>query len=97
MAIARFRKSAIERKQYTVDYTSWLETAEQIESIAITATPASDPVLEADGAFVLPSGKGVAFYLQGGINGTTYSISLVVVTSTGQVKEDVVQIQVVSA
>jgi hypothetical protein len=94
MAIARFTKSPVERKQYTVDYASWLESAEIIETVAITITPASDPVLQADGAYVLPTNKGIAFYLTGGINGQSYVVSLVVVTSAGQIKQDTLQVQV---
>lgn len=97
MAVARFKKSPAERKQYTVDYTSWLEADEIISGLAVSVTPATDPVLEVDGSYILPSNKGVAFYVRGGIAGSIYAVDLIVSTSTGQIKEDVVTMQVVSA
>jgi hypothetical protein len=97
MAVARFKKTPAERKQYTVDYSSWLETEEIISGLAVTVTPATDPVLEADSSYILPDNKGVGFYIRGGTAGQIYDVDLIVTTSTGQIKEDVIVMQVVSA
>lgn len=75
MAIAKYVKSASDRKRYQIDYTEWLDTGEQLTSVDFTIEDnVALPVLVVDDIQVLPTGLGVQYYVSGGVDGVTYRV-----------------------
>ena len=93
MSLSRYTKAALERKRYSIDYTSWLDAGELVTSVVFTVlnNTVSTPLV-VDGVQVLPTNLGVQYYVSGGVDGTTYQVLATMNTnSTGpQIKEDVV-------
>lgn len=92
--LARFTKDAVERKRYTVDYESWLDTGEYLVDFAIIVAPDSTPELVADGAYASPDNFMITTYVGGGTRGVVYTLMFIATTNQGQVKRDDIQIQV---
>jgi hypothetical protein len=88
-------KRSIEKKRYTISYGCWLQDTETLADFAIAVSPATDPLLIADGAYVTGDFKSVVTYLSQGKSGTIYTVSLIAQTSLGQQKLDELQMRVV--
>lgn len=88
MRLGKFVKTPNERKRYTVDYTNWLETTETLATVDFTVDPPGS--LEIDADEILPGNKKVMYFVSGGDDAVTYRVPILVTTSTGQTKEDVV-------
>lgn len=94
MFVGRFKKTPIERKRYTVDYTRWLAATEQIDTFAFAIEPITAPLLEVAGAFVSIDAKSVTYFILGGENSKQYEVHLIITTTDTQIKEVVQHIQV---
>lgn len=89
MNLAKFYKAANERKRYSVDYTDWLDTGETISAASFAVAPdTGTSPLEIDAYVVSGDGKQVIFFAALGDDGVTYSVTITIQTSGGQVKED---------
>lgn len=88
--LGKFSKSPDERKRYTVDYTDWLDTAETITSAQYLISPTTSSPLIVDAQAILTGNKKISFYVSGGDDLETYDLEVKINTSSGQIKEDVV-------
>ena len=88
MKLARFVKAPAERKRYSIDYSDWLDTGETISSVAFIPSPLATGGLEVDAYTLSTPATSVVFFATAGIDGTTYTLEVVVTTSGGQIKED---------
>lgn len=88
MKLARFTKASAERKRYTIDYADWLDTGETISSADFTVTPATDNALRVDAYSIASPATSVVYFVNYGLDGTTYTVEVTITTSGGQIKED---------
>lgn len=89
MNLAKFYKAAAERKRYSVDYTDWLDTGETVSSVSFGVSPSTGTTpLEIDAHTISTDGLQVVFFAALGDDGATYTITITIQTSGGQVKED---------
>ncbi len=98
MAILKtYQQSPLERKNYTVKYSDWLEEGENITSVDATVVPVTDPEFEAIvGAD--PSDNTVSIAAgPGGVEGKTYSITFIIHTDDDQSMEDCILFNVTSS
>lgn len=92
--IARYYKAPIENKQYSVDYSKWLNTGETISSVTSSVTadgfiiPAVTPLTVS--AQVASGSTAVSYTAQAGDSGETYEVLITIATSAGQVRQDLV-------
>ena len=94
MPLGKFVKSPEEVKRYAVEYVDWLDTAEYLQSATITATPVTtNPLIFQLQAFTA-NDTDLSFFVTGGVAGTTYKIVVHATTTNGQVKEDVILLEV---
>ena len=94
MRIGKFKKGPADRKRYVADYTDWLDGAELLTSVTSEGNVPVDAFF-IDGFVVNTGGKEIIFYASGGVSGTSYTVSLTVNTSMGQIKQDTVTIEVI--
>lgn len=95
MRLRRFQKDPDERKRYGIDYSKWLDTTEEIQTVTLAAT-GPDNTLIANTSSVSPDGKKIVFFVQGGNTGKQYSVYVTIVTSISQVREDIIPFVVVA-
>lgn len=88
MKLARFIKQPSERKRYTIDYSDWLETSETISSVTFAPSPIAAGGLEVDAYSIAAPATSVVFFVNYGVSGTTYTVTVTITTSGGQIKED---------
>jgi hypothetical protein len=89
--LGKFFKGPDERKRYSIDYSDWLDTGEQLSNVTFEVTPVdADPVL-IDGIAIETGAIVVAFYASRGLDGKSYKAVATATTSGGQVKEDTIQ------
>lgn len=92
-------KDPDEEKDYSVDYSRWLESGETVSSVdvEVTASGFVDPAvtpLEVNDYQPNVAGDGITYRVEGGDDGETYEIVFTVGTSTGEVKQDLVVFKV---
>lgn len=96
MFIARYSKSANERKRYTIDYSDWLDTAELVSTTLFTIeTNTIITPLVIDGYLLDGTGMIVSFFVSGGVQGVQYSVIVKITTNGGQIKEDAILFDIV--
>ena len=88
MKLARFTKQPSERKRYTIDYSDWLDTGETISTVAFVPSPVATGGLEIDAFSIATPATAVVFFANYGVSGTTYTVTVTITTSGGQIKED---------
>ena len=88
MKLGRFTKTPTERKRYSLDYADWLDTSETIATVTFGVTPVTDNPLIVDAYLIATPATSVAFFINNGITGTTYTLDIQITTSGGQTKED---------
>ncbi len=89
--IGRFAQTPSENKSYVIDYSPWLATDETISDVTFTVTQTTDPAFEITGNAVSTDQKSVSFFASGGTSGTTYKVEVLMTSSTGQIKNDIVE------
>lgn len=94
--IGRYFKAAVDRKRYQIDYTDWLDAAEQVFGVVFAVSPVSlGTPLVIDDVQVLPTGLGVQYYVSGGIDGVTYEVTATLTTNQGpQIRRDIIVFEV---
>lgn len=97
MALGKFRKTPDEAKRYSIEYSDWLDAGEYLSNATITFTP-SNPVnpMLVDIDMIPENGTALSFFVFGGDAGVTYKLLVRATTTTLQVKEDIVAIEVKS-
>ena len=89
MKLGQFVKSPVERKRYALDYTDWLDTGETVSSVSFTVSPSTGTSpLVVDSSSISTSGTEVRFFVASGDDGGNYTVTAVIQTSGGQIKED---------
>lgn len=80
--LGSFVKQPAEYIDYDIDYSKWLEASETISSQTTTATAGITVSSSING-----SGKITKTWVSGGLNGSTYKVTVMVTTSIGRIKE----------
>lgn len=93
MALGKFIKSPDEVKRYSIDYSNWLDTGEYLSAVTVTRTP-STGVMTINPDAIGANDTDVSFFVSGGDAGVAYKILVHATTTNGQVKEDIVTIDV---
>lgn len=88
MKLGRFTKQPAERKRYAIDYSDWLDTGETISTVSFVPSPIGSGGLEIDAYSIASPATSVVFFANYGVSGTTYTVTVTVTTSGGQIKED---------
>jgi hypothetical protein len=91
-----FQQAPIEAKRYIFDYSCWLEESEMLTEYIVAVSPPTVPPLIAQSAFPDPTKRMMSVMITGGINRQTYTVMMVVTTTTGQRKRDDIQMRVVA-
>ncbi|TXH19355.1 MAG: hypothetical protein E6R03_00690 [Hyphomicrobiaceae bacterium] len=91
MRLGKFTKTPVDRKRYSIDYSDWLDDTEVIQSVTFEVTPTTASPLVVDGDQINPDGKGVTFYVSGGLDGTTYKVLPTMTSAGGQIRKDSIQ------
>jgi hypothetical protein len=86
MRLGKFVKAPNERKRYSIDYDDWLDTGETISSVVFTVDPADELAIASSSI----SSRSLAMFIEGGDANQTYSVTVQITTSLGQIKEDTV-------
>jgi len=79
-----------ESLDYDLDYTDWLTTNDNVSSATVAVTPAD----ELAATLVQINDPRVKVWLEGGVDGTTYKVSVTMTTADGRVKQDEFKIRV---
>lgn len=91
--LGRYRQQPRENLKRVIDLRDWLETSEEIETVTAEVTPVTATPLVVDPILIDSAGKKFAYYVSGGEDGTTYTITFFSTTPT-QTREDEVEIEV---
>jgi len=91
MNLGKYFKSPDERKRYSIDYTDWLDTGEQLSNVTFEVTPIDASPIVINGIAIETGNKSVVFYASAGLDGKSYKAIATMTTSGGQIKEDTVQ------
>lgn len=94
MRLATHQQQPAERLLYHVDYRGWLSTGETLSGVVALTAPADASDFAAVATLSSTAGV-VQVMVSGGVDGTEYTVTLRIDTSTGQRKEDELVIQVV--
>ena len=89
MILGNFTKQPVDVLDYDIDYSQWLTTGDNVESINVAVEPSG---LTVDNTFV--NDPRVKIYLSGGTDGTTYKITVTTTTADGRVKQDEFKLKV---
>lgn len=84
-----YRKADVERRRLYLDYSCWLEEDETLTDFQATVAPYdADSPLWLDVAYPNDDHTKLVMFASGGHIGTTYTVSMRVTTTAGQVKKD---------
>ena len=84
-----YRKANVERRRLYLDYSCWLEPGEVLTDFQATVSPYDEVTpLWLDVAYPDETHTKLVFFASGGIPGTTYTVSMRVTTTAGQIKKD---------
>jgi hypothetical protein len=97
MALGKFIKSPNEAKRYSIDYVNWLDTGEYLSNATITSAPSTAVnTINIDIDLIPVGSTSLSYFFFGGDAGVTYKLLVRATTSTGQIKEDTVLLEVKS-
>lgn len=92
--LAKYVKSPDEVKRYSIEYSDWLDTGENLASVAFEITPTTSPALAVQSSQIVTGDTGslsqMRFFVAGGVAGTIYTITVTAETSGTQTKQDTV-------
>jgi hypothetical protein len=95
--VRTFRKTAIERRRLYLDYSCWLEEVEKLSSFQVTVSPFTETApISVSTSYTDVSNKKLVVFVGGGAPNTNYTLSMVVNTDAGQVKQDLLGLRVVA-
>jgi len=73
-------KQPSEKIKCAMDFTNWLSGSETINTPVVTFTPNEDLTISAEAI----SGSTVEFFVEGGLEGKSYRIAVVVASTSGE-------------
>ena len=83
------RKAVIERRRLYLDYSCWLEEAEELTDFQSEVAPYSvEAPVVVDTVYADATNKKLMVYVSGGVANVAYVLAMLVQTSAGQVKRD---------
>jgi hypothetical protein len=87
--IKMLSKTVVERRRIYLDYSCWLEEAEKLSDFQITVSPYTEgaPIF-VDTTYPDVGLKRLMMFVSGGVANTNYTLSVVIRTEAGQVKQD---------
>jgi hypothetical protein len=90
-----FRKTYAERKRLYLDYACWLQDTEELTNFQVTVSPytADAPVLVST-SYPDAEHKKLMIFVGGGTPNVNYTLSMLVQTDAGQVKQDNIGLRV---
>lgn len=92
-----YRKTALERRRLYIDYSCWLEDAETLSEFQVNIAPYTEATpIVATTSYPDAGQKKLMVFVSGGAAGTQYTLSFVIRTSAGQVKQDDIGMMVTS-
>ena len=92
MLLGSKQHTAGDTKRWRIDYSRWLANAVNIESATVTS---SSVTCTTDDSIVL--GDEVIFFLTGGVQGETLTVSVTMTDTDGNVKNDTLAFTVIAA
>jgi hypothetical protein len=84
MILGTFIKQPTDVVDYDVEYQEWLVRGDTLVSATVAITPDTD--LEEDATYVLADK--INIWLSGGLNGSTYKLTVTATTAAGRVRQD---------
>ncbi len=91
MTLGRRLQTPDETKQYSIDYSDWLDVGETLTAATVVATPTiPSPVTIVVNRFA----TSINFFVSGGSAGVRYKLIATVTTTNGQTKQDDITIEV---
>ena len=90
MLLGTFVMQPDESLDYDLDYTDWLTTGDNVSSATVAVAPAD----ELAATLVQINDPRVKVWLEGGVDGTTYKVSVTMTTADGRVKQDEFKVRV---
>jgi hypothetical protein len=84
MILGTFIKQPTDVVDYDVEYQEWLVSGDTLVSATVAITPDTD--LEEDATYVLADK--INIWLSGGLNGSTYKLTVTATTAAGRVRQD---------
>ena len=91
MLLGSKQHTAGDTKRWRIDYSRWLANAVNIESAVVTSSSAT---CTTDDSVVL--GDEVVFFLTGGVQGETLTVSVTMTDTDGNVKNDTIAFTVIA-
>lgn len=102
MKLGKFLKASADTTLYFIDYSQWLGVNERVTTVQFIVETVTSPALTITAPTIVnttgPSGQlpqtMVSFLAGAGLSGNTYTVTVTIVTSLGQTKEDFLFFQV---
>ena len=89
MPVKIYRKMASERRRLYLDYSCWLKASETLTDFQVVVAPyTEDDPLVVNTSYPDAAHKKLMVFVEGGIAGTDYMLSMLVHTNETQVKQD---------
>jgi len=92
--LGRYTQQPGEKRKRGIDYTRFLESGETLSTVTALVTPVTAPTLDVPSIVIGPDGKKFAYFIEGGLEPTTYLVEFTVTTSLGQILEDEVEMTI---
>ena len=92
---ATFTQTVLDVIEYTFDYTSWLAPLETIISTTSVIDLITVPPVTAGSSSINADGASVNYFVAGGISGQLAKIRILVTTSLGQTREDILFVNII--
>jgi hypothetical protein len=88
-ALKMLGKTAIERRRVYLDYSCWLREGEQLTDFQISVSPYTEAApISVDTTYPNDDLTKLMMFISGGLGNTSYTLSAVIRTDSGQVKRD---------
>lgn len=94
MKLGAFKHTSLESKRYTISYADWLAAGETVASVTYGISPTTVPPLIIQGSAVNVDNTSITFFISGGLTEYSYLLQILMQTSAGQLKEDVIVVNV---
>jgi hypothetical protein len=92
--IGRFEQQPRERKRYRVDFRQHLADGETVLIPTFEVTPVTVPPLQITDVALGPDADQLLMFVEGGLDGITYQVTMLTVTSDTQELEDELEFRI---
>ena len=93
--VRTFRKTTIERKRLYLDYDCWLADTELLTDFQVTVNPYTEAApISVTTSYPDAAHRKLMMFVGGGLGNTNYTLSMVIRTDAGQVKQDDIGLRV---